>query len=99
MSEVQQMDDAEREAILLEAMKKIKNSIYGEKSAPIDVPTSGDLADLIRDFNMSTQQLIKNLFPPIGKLDKLNRAVGIINSALQNAGRSEKITKEDFHVN
>jgi hypothetical protein len=98
MSETPQMDDAEREAILLEEISKIKISIYGGSSAPIDVGTSRALAALIRDFNMSTEQLIKKLYPPVGKIDKLERAVHIINSALQEAGHSERITKKDFHL-
>ncbi len=89
-------DDADRQVVITGLMAAVIDDICSGSSALSDQAISRKLGDIIRDFYLSSDQIITMLQPLSAQPNQISRAVKIINSALISAGRSDRVTARDF---
>ena len=89
-------DDADRQVVITGLMAAVIDDICSGSSALSDQTISRKLGDIIRDFYLSSDQIITMLQPLSAQPNQISRAVKIINSALILAGMSDRVTARDF---
>lgn len=74
-----------------------KEAFYGIYVITNSKLAAHDLADIIKELNLSREDLIREFSPPPSKLNKIENVIRILNMALKmNNSPYEDINKEDF---